>query len=89
MKIDKVVPFGRSLVEYKNMFALCDGDLWTNILGVGDSPASFNAEMFSLGKTVVSVDPLYIFRAEEIEKQFYSVVDNMISQVKATPDDWV
>ena len=89
MKLEKVVPFGRSLDEYKNMFALFDGDLSKNIIGVGDGPASFNAEMFASGKSVVSVDPLYIFRAEEIEKQFNSVVDNVISQVKATPDDWV
>lgn len=89
MKLEKIVPFGRSLDEYKNMFALSNGDLSKNILGVGDGPASFNAEMLALGKPVVSVDPLYIFRAEEIEKQFYSVVDNIISQVTATPHDWV
>ena len=89
MKLEKIVPFGRSLNEYKNMFALYDGDLSKNIIGVGDGPASFNAEMFALGKSVVSVDPLYVFQAEDIEKQFYSVVDNIISQVKATPDDWV
>ena len=83
MMLERVVPFGRSLDEYKNMFALVDGDLSKNILGVGDGPASFNAEMFALGKPVVSVDPLYIFREEQIEKQFYSVVDDIISQVKA------
>ena len=89
MKLEKIVPFGRSLDEYKNMFALNDEDLSKHILGIGDGPASFNAEMFAMGKPVVSVDPLYIFRAEEIEKQFYSVVDNIISQVRATPHDWV
>lgn len=89
MKLEKVVPFGRSLDEYKSMFALSDSDLNKKIIGVGDGPASFNAEMFALGKSVVSVDPLYIFRAEEIERQFDSVVDNIISQVKATPNDWV
>lgn len=62
MKLEKIVPFGRSLDEYKNMFALMDGDLSKNIIGVGDGPASFNAEMFALGKPVVSIDPLYIFR---------------------------
>lgn len=89
MKLEKVVPFGRSLDEYKNMFALSESDLDKKIIGMGDGPASFNAEMFALGKSVVSVDPLYIFRAEEIERQFDSVVDNIISQVKATPNDWV
>lgn len=89
MKLEKVVPFGRSLDEYKRMFALSDVDLQKNIVGVGDGPASFNAEMASLGRTVVSVDPLYAFGANEIEARFYAVVDDIIAQVKATPDDWV
>ena len=49
MKLENIVPFGRSLDEYKNMFSLYDGDLGKNIIGVGDGPASFNAEMFALG----------------------------------------
>lgn len=70
MKLDKVVPFGRSLDEYRNMFALTDGDLDKDIIGVGDGPASFNAEMSALGRSVLSVDPLYVFGPDEIEKQF-------------------
>lgn len=89
MKLDKVVPFGRSLDEYKCMFALSDDDLQKNIAGIGDGPASFNAEMALLGKTVVSIDPLYLFKAKDIQERFYSVVDDIITQVKATPDDWV
>jgi len=89
MQLEKVVPFGRSLDEYRQMFALSDGDLAKNIIGVGDGPASFNAEMHALGKRMVSVDPLYTYSASDIERQFYAVVDNIIEQVKATPDDWV
>ena len=89
MKLDEVVPFGRSLDEYKRMFALSQADLQRKIIGVGDGPASFNAEMASLGKTVVSVDPLYGYRAEAIEQRFFTVVDDIIAQVEATPDDWV
>ena len=89
MQLEKVVPFGRSLDEYRRMFNLSPASLNQSILGVGDGPASFNAEMFALGKSVVSVDPLYVFRAEEIEKQFYSVVDNIIAQIRTTPEDWV
>lgn len=89
MKLDKVVPFGRSMDEYRKMFALSDGDLEQSIVGVGDGPASFNAEMFAEGKAVVSIDPLYVFSAEEIEKRFYAVVDDIIDQVKSTPGDWV
>ena len=47
MKLEKVVPFGRSLAEYKSMFALADNALDTKIIGVGDGPASFNAEMYA------------------------------------------
>jgi len=89
VKLDKVVPFGRSLDEYSSIFALSDGDLKKDIVGVGDGPASFNAEMFALGNSVISVDPLYEFGTEEIEEQFHSVVDDVIAQVKATPDDWI
>lgn len=89
MQLEKVVPFGRSLDEYKNMFALSDSELEKSIVGVGDGPASFNAEMSALGKSVISIDPLYVFSAEDIEKQFNAVVDSIIAQVKATPGDWV
>ena len=89
MKLDSVVPFGRSLDEYKRMFALSTTDLQQSILGVADGPASFNADMHSSGQTVVSVDPLYCFQGEDIENRFYAVVDDIIAQIKTTPDDWV
>ncbi|MEJ2761379.1 MAG: SAM-dependent methyltransferase [Gammaproteobacteria bacterium] len=88
LKLQEVVPFGRSMDEYRRMFALSEEDLQANIISVADGPASFNAEMASLGRTVVSVDPLYRFRPEEIEARFYAVVDDIIAQVRATLDDW-
>jgi hypothetical protein len=45
--------------------------------------------MHKMGKRVVSIDPLYIYDAKDIESQFNAVVDDIISQVKQTPDDWV
>ncbi len=40
MKLSQVVPFGRSLNEYRQMFALSWSELKTkSILGVGDGPA--------------------------------------------------
>jgi hypothetical protein len=48
MQLDQVVPFGRSLDEYCQMFALSEDDLARTIIGVGDGPASFNAEMQAL-----------------------------------------
>lgn len=88
MQLEKVVPFGRSFDEYQKMFNLSDTDLQKRILGVGDGPASFNAEATQRGYQVTSIDPIYQFGAEEIWQRFNQVVDNIIDQVKATPDDW-
>lgn len=89
IEVESVVPFGRSLDEYQKVFNLSEGDLTTRILGVGDGPASFNAEMMQRGHSVTSLDPLYRCSAEEITRQFYSVVDDIIQQVKSTPENWV
>jgi hypothetical protein len=89
MKLDTVVPFGRSLDEYTKMFSLTTTDLSQRILGVGDGPASFNAEATQQQGTVVSVDPIYCFTGAEILQRFNAVVDNIIGQVKATADDYV
>jgi hypothetical protein len=89
MKLEKVVPFGRSLEEYIKMFALSEVDLQKRILGVGDGPASFNAQATKQGSKVTSIDPIYQFGKEEILTRFNEVVDNIIEQIKASPNDWV
>ncbi|MBD2101682.1 SAM-dependent methyltransferase [Leptolyngbya sp. FACHB-261] len=89
MVLEKVVPFGRSLDEYVKMFNLTVTDLAGNILGVGDGPASFNAEGTNLGYKITSIDPIYTFTGQEIESRFYAVVDDIIDQIKVTANDWV
>ncbi|MBW4621295.1 MAG: class I SAM-dependent methyltransferase [Cyanosarcina radialis HA8281-LM2] len=89
MQLEKVVPFGRSLGEYLKMFDLAELNPATRILGVGDGPASFNSEATKIGANVTSVDPIYQFSGAEIQKRFDKVVDDIIGQVIATPDDWV
>jgi hypothetical protein len=89
MHLEKVVPFGRSLDEYVQIFTLTEADLQKSILGVGDGPASFNAEGAQRGYRIQSIDPIYTFTAEQIRQRFDEVVDNIIDQVKNTPDDWV
>jgi hypothetical protein len=89
MKLDAVVPFGRSLDEYIRMFNLTTIDLGQRILGIGDGPASFNAEATQGGVQVISVDPVYAFSGAEIQHRFEAVVDSIIGQVRATPNNWV
>ena len=89
MKLNEVVPFGRSFDEYKMMFSLSLEDRQKSILGVGDGPASFNAEGTKQGYDITSIDPIYQFDGVEIEQRFNAVVDNIIGQVIATPNNWV
>lgn len=89
MKLNEVIPWGRSFAEYTRMFALTDEDLSGNILGCGDGPASFNAEATARGRRVVSCDPLYAFSAGEIERRVEECYDRVISQVKKNLDGFV
>ncbi|MGP1383032.1 MAG: SAM-dependent methyltransferase [Thainema sp.] len=89
VKLQQVVPFGRSLDEYRKIFNLTDADLQRRIIGVGDGPASFNAEATALGASVLSVDPIYQFSGADILERFNTVVDDIIEQVTATSNDYV
>jgi hypothetical protein len=80
--IDRVYPWGRTLDEYRRMFALSEDDLGTRILAVADGPASFNAEMRALGRRVVSCDPLYRFSADEIRGRVNATRDVMVRLVR-------
>lgn len=67
MKLESIVPWGRSFAEYQAMFNLNNDDLEKNILGCGDGPAAFNKELTQLGGRVVSIDPIYEFTASQIK----------------------
>ena len=89
VKLNNVVPWGRSLDEYRLMFSLTSDDLQKKIIGCGDGPASFNAEMTKLGKHVVSFDPVYAFSREEIASRFEESINPVMNQVRASPEAWV
>ena len=91
MQLHEVVPWGRSLDEYRALFALSETDLKGSLLGCGDGPASFNAELAALGKTqrLVSVDPIYAFTGPEIASRVEQTYEKIISQVKRNPGRYV
>lgn len=89
MKLDEVVPWGRTLEEYKSMFSLSETDLSMKILGCGDGPASFNADMTELGHSVMSIDPIYQFSAEQIEQRVRATYEQVISQVKQNSHNYI
>ncbi|MEO0887279.1 MAG: SAM-dependent methyltransferase [Cyanobacteria bacterium J06648_10] len=89
MKLDAIAPWGRTLEEYKLMFNLSEADLQRQILGCGDGPASFNAQMTELGYSVTSVDPVYQFSAAQIEERVQASYEPIISQVKQNAERYV
>lgn len=89
MTLDEVKPWGRTLGEYRQMFNLSDVDLRGTILGCGDGPASFNAEMTAFGYRVTSVDPIYAFSAAEIRRWVQETYHPILSQAEANAERYV
>ena len=89
MELRNVIPWGRSFQEYRDMFLLTDAGLQKTILGCGDGPASFNAELTKAGGSVVSADPVYRFSADEIRSLVRDVYPGIMTEVSRNPDDYV
>jgi hypothetical protein len=82
VKLNSVVPWGRSFEEYVGMFALIEEDLGKKILDCAAGPSSFGAEVNARGGWVIACDPIYAFSAEEIRKRVAEVRDDMMRQVR-------
>ncbi|CAI8814167.1 class I SAM-dependent methyltransferase [Methylocaldum szegediense] len=88
-QLDQVVPWGRSFDEYVAMFALQPDDLGKRILGCGDGPADFNAELTARGGAVVSVDPIYRFTDEQIWSRIDETYPIVLEQTRRNADQFV
>src|SRR5687768_14967529 len=89
IKLEQVVPWGRSMSEYVHMFHLGDADLARKILGVGDGPASFNVEMHARGRRVVSCDPIYVFSGPQIRSRVRATHDQLVEFARQHRDTFV
>jgi hypothetical protein len=87
--LSSVVPWGRTMSEYRLLFDLSERELDGRILGCGDGPASFNSEMTTLGRRVISVDPIYALTKHQIEQRIAETYDPIISQCKASLENYV
>ena len=87
--LQSIVPWGRTLDEYRAMFLLSKHDLQQKILGCGDGPASFNFEARALGTDVISIDPTYAFIREELAQRIEEITDEVISQVEKNKEGFV
>lgn len=87
--LDRVVPWGRSFDEYRQMFALSEIDLRSRMLGCADGPAGFNAEASRRGVAVVSCDPLYGADARQIRQRIEATFDEVLDQTRRNADEFV
>jgi hypothetical protein len=89
LKLEQVVPWGRSLAEYSKMFDLTQTDLRHRILDCGGGPASFNAEMTDQGYSVISCDPVYQFSTAEIKRRIDETYAVIMQQVEVNQHCYV
>jgi hypothetical protein len=89
LDLANVVPWGRSFDEYQKMFRLSDDDLDKRILGCGDGPASFNAEATERACQIISCDPVYQFKAEEIRHQIDQVYPEIMAKMQQGADSYI
>ena len=90
MKLENIVPWGRSLREYKEMFDLSKEEIaGKKILGCGDGPSSFNTEAEYEDGEVISIDPLYAYSKKEIMQRIDEVAEEVMSQVKSNMEKFV
>ena len=87
-ELSKVVPWGRTLEEYKTMFNLNNEDLKKTIASFGDGPASFNSEMTKLNNNVTSLDPIYQFTKQQLMNKILETKDIVIKQAKENKDNF-
>ncbi|PKB18116.1 SAM-dependent methyltransferase [Flavobacterium sp. 5] len=88
-ELENVVPWGRTLEEYIQIFKLTDSDLKLKIISFGDGPASFNSEMTKLDKTVISLDPIYQFTKSELKQRINETKETVIEQMKANQENFI
>lgn len=88
-QLENVVPWGRNLEEYTQIFKLTDSNLNNKIISFGDGPASFNSEMTQLDKKVVSLDPIYQFTKEALKQRIDETKETVLEQMRTNQENFV
>lgn len=89
MQLKHVVPWGRNLKEYREMGLFSDADKEKKILGCGDGPASVNSELTKAGVDIISIDPIYEFTKEQIQKRVQETSHVVAKQLRDNKDNFV
>lgn len=88
-ELKSVVPWGRTLEEYRAFFQLTEEDLQKKMLSIGDGPASFNSEMHQRGNRVLSLDPIYSFSTKQLQERIEETRTELMAQVRNNAEKFV
>lgn len=87
--LKNVVPWGRRLKEYQEMFNLKDTEIRTKrIVSFGDGPASFNVEGTNIGGHILSLDPIYQFSKQELQSRLNETRSIVMEQMKRNQENY-
>jgi hypothetical protein len=89
LKLNQVIPWGRSLAEYIEMFHLTPEVLSGQILDCAAGPASFNGEMTRQGYQVVSCDPIYQFSVGDIRQRIAATYQTVVEGTRQHQEAYV
>lgn len=88
--LDQVIPWGRCLDEYIEMFDLNLESLrGEKILDCGGGPASFNQEMTNQGYSVMSCDPIDQWTGAEISQRIAETYPKVVRGLTENLGDYV
>ena len=89
IQLSGVVPWGRNIDEYREMFLLTDSDMKKKIAGFGDGPASFNCQASETGADVTSFDPIYQYSEKQLRERIDEVKTEILRQMAENSDNYV
>ena len=89
MQLENVVPWGRTLQEYRAMGLYRDEDKHKKILGCGDGPASVNKILSDMEVDITSIDPIYQFTKEQITQRIEETSSVVSKQLRLNSDDFI
>lgn len=78
----KLVLWGHSVEEYREMFDLSQDEMNSKILEYGCGPSAVNAEQTQANHKVVSCDPLFVLDKDTLSSKITMIFGDMIEKVK-------
>jgi len=73
VKLSDVHPWGHNLAEYRAIFNLGD-EIRKPLIGFAEGTSSVNSELTKIGCTMVSIDPIYGFTRQDLNRRLDEVM---------------